>query len=270
MIFGLFAIIVYMAEYILTRKTRNIASSAVHVLLNLVFGVGTVLLTLYTSSPVLGLILVAISKWRVFAVRSRYIWLNFKSNLLDFIVGVSVVLITYYSGNVLVLDILLAIFYCVWLIVIKPLTSEIGTLSQALIAVFLGMSSSAIISAGSDPLAIVVMAFIVGYSASRHIISQSESKGYGLLTLVCGLIFAEIAWLCQAWMIVYTFGKTGIRVPQVAIILTLFTFLFYNVHLAAIKRDGEVKMSDIMAPLIFSAVITAVIVLWFSSPIFNI
>ena len=51
-----------MADYILIRKTRNAASSAVHVLLNLLFGVGSVIITALTSNPALGLLLVALSK----------------------------------------------------------------------------------------------------------------------------------------------------------------------------------------------------------------
>ena len=104
-----------MADYVLARKSRNIASNLVHIFLNILLGVGSVLVTVLSASPVLGLLLVLVSKWRVFAVRGRYLWLNIKSNLVDIIVGVSVVLITYYAGaTFLPVDALLAIFYCVW------------------------------------------------------------------------------------------------------------------------------------------------------------
>ena len=87
-----------MADYVLARKSRNIASNMVHILLNLLLGIGAVLITVLSGSPVPGLLLVLVSKWRVFAVRARYLWLNIKSNLVDLIVGVSVVLLAYYAG----------------------------------------------------------------------------------------------------------------------------------------------------------------------------
>ena len=65
-----------MADYVIVRKSRNIASKLVHIFLNILLGVGAVLITVLSNSPVLGILLVVLSKWRVFAVRPRYIWIN--------------------------------------------------------------------------------------------------------------------------------------------------------------------------------------------------
>ena len=67
-----------MADYVLARKSRNIASNLVHIFLNILLGVGAVLVTVLSASPLLGILLVLVSKWRIFAVRSRYLWLNIK------------------------------------------------------------------------------------------------------------------------------------------------------------------------------------------------
>ncbi len=263
-----------MADYILVRKTRNAASSAVHILLNVLFGIGSVMITALTGSPILGLILVALSKWRVFAVRPRYIWTNFKANLTDFIVGVSVVLLVYFFGlgsnDILVVDIILAAFYCAWLLFIKPQTGEIATLAQAMIAVFLGSSAASIASASADPIVLVVASFIVGYSASRHILVQQNEEETTFSTLVMGLIFAEIAWLCHTWMIIYSYSFLGVRIPQLAIILTIFTFIFSAVRQAIFRREEEFKFSDVAAPILFGVAVIAVILIWCSNPIFNI
>lgn len=260
-----------MADYILTRKTRNSASTAVHIFLNLLFGIGTVFITVLTKNPFFGLLLVLLSKWRVFAVRPHYLWANIKTNLLDFIVGVSVVILTYYSGAEIVpVDFILAIFYCVWLIVIKPLTSETANLIQSLIAVFLGISAGSILSANIDSIVIVLWAFIVGYSASRHVLAQGNEKDFILTTMISGLIFAEIAWLCHSWMIIYTFGGTGIRIPQLAIILTIFAYVYNSIRVAMLNRDGELKFKEIATPVIFGIVTVGIILIWFSNPIFNI
>ena len=260
-----------MADYVLARKSRNVASSMVHIFLNLLLGIGSVLVTVLSGSPLLGLILVIASKWRIFAVRSRYLWLNIKSNLVDLIVGVSVVLLAYSAGNAfLPVDFILMAFYSVWLIVIKPLSSETATLAQSLIAVFFGISASVIMTATLDPTVLILLTFLIGYSASRHILSQSEDKDFTLTTLVCGLVFAEIAWLCYSWSIIYTFGNTGIRIPQLAIILTIFAFVYNYTRRAMIKYQADFRFKHILAPVIFGATLIAIIVICFSNPIFNI
>ena len=132
-----------MADYVLARKSRNIASSMVHVFLNILLGVGAVLITVLSASPILGILLVLVSKWRIFAVRSRYFFVNLKANLVDIIVGISVVLLAYSGGSsFLVSDIVLMVFYPIWLLFIKPLSSETAALVQSLIAVFLGISAA--------------------------------------------------------------------------------------------------------------------------------
>jgi hypothetical protein len=260
-----------MADYVLARKSRNIASSAVHVFLNLLLGVGSVLITVLSGSPIPGLLLVLISKWRVFAVRSRYLWLNIKSNLVDLIVGASVVLLAYYAGSsFLVVDFVLMAVYSIWLLFIKPLSSEQATLAQSLIAVFLGISAATIMSANVDSVVLVILSFLIGYAASRHVLAQSDAKDFTLTTLVCGLVFAEVAWLCYAWEIVYTFGSTGIRIPQLAIILTIFAFVYNYARQAMIKYQDDFRFKHILGPVIFGVLLIGIIVLCFSNPIFNI
>lgn len=260
-----------MADYILARKSRNIASSAVHVFLNLLLGVGAVLVTVLSGGPVLGLLLVFISKWRIFAVRARYLWLNIKSNLVDIIVGVSVVLLSYYAGpSFLAVHFLLMVFYSVWLIIIKPMSSERATLAQSLIAVFLGMSAATIMSASVGVTLLVILAFLIGYAASRHVLSQSDDKDYTLTTLVCGLVFAEVSWLCYAWEIIYPFEAAGIRIPQLSIILTIFAFVYNYARQAMIRYQEDFRFKHILVPVVFGVALIGIIVLCFSDPIFNI
>ena len=243
----------------------------VHIFLNLLLGVGAVLITVLSSSPVLGIILVLVSKWRVFAVRARYFMLNLKSNLVDLIVGISVVLLAYYAGPALLpVDFILMAVYSIWLLIIKPLSSEHATLIQSLFAVFLGISAITIMTADLNSVAITLLAFLIGYAASRHVLSQSSDREFTLTTLVCGLVFAEIAWLCHSWDIIYTFGDTGIRIPQLAIILTIFAFVYNYVRQSMIKYQDDFRFKHILGPVLFGVILVGIIVIWFSNPIFNI
>ena len=260
-----------MADYVFARKSRNIASNAVHIFLNILLGIGAVLITVFSATPAFGILLVIMSKWRVFAVRRRYLWLNIKSNLVDLIVGLSIVLISYYSGsNLMPVHFILMAAYVVWLLVIKPMSSENATLVQSLVAVFLGISATTFMSTSVNSIVCVLLAFVVGYAASRHVLSQTNSKDYTLTTLVCGMIFAEVAWLCDSWAIIYTFGGSGFRIPQVAIILTIFAFVYNYARQAMIRYQDDFRFRHIVAPVLFGVILVGIIVVFFSNPIFNV
>ena len=260
-----------MADFVLARKSRNIASSAVHIFLNLLLGIGTVMITILSGNPALGVILVLTSKWRVFAVRARYLWLNIKANLVDIIVGLSVVILTYHAGaSVLPVDFVLAAFYVIWLLVIKSKSSEGAIMAQALISVFFGVSAAVFMTVSLDPVVLSLICFVIGYSASRHILAQSSDKDFTLSTLVCGLVFAEVSLISSFWTIIYTFGASGIRIPQLAIILTIFAFVYVYVRQAVVKYQEDFRFRHILGPVLFGTVLIAIILIGFSNPIFNL
>ncbi len=260
-----------MADYILVRKSRNIISSVLHVIFNIILGVGSVILTCVTGSWVIGVLFVLVSKWRMFAVRPRYWFTNIKANLVDIIVGTSFVIIAYCSGtNILPIHIIVAILYTLWLIILKPRSTEFATKCQALAAVFLGTTAIVLLFGSSDSVYLTIGAFILGYSASRHILIQSNDENFSLTTLVAGLCSAELAWLLHSWLIVYSFGNTGIMVPQLSIILTITSFIFNRVCESVANHDGKIKSKDILIPTIFSLAVIFMIIFWFSKPIFDV
>lgn len=259
-----------MADFIFIRKSRNILSSFLHIVLNILLGAGSIFITLVSSSPLFGILLVLISKWRVFAVRPRYWLVNIQSSLIDFIVGISLVLLAYYAGVTLTpIHFILAAIYIVWLLFIKPMTSEVGTLLQSLFAIFFGSNIASIALATVNPIFIVLVEFLIGYSASRHIFIQNQREKSTFITLVCGLVFAEISWLANHWMIIYQF-PLNIVISQTAIILTILAFFFDRTFVSIEKHDSKLKLADVLVPTIFSILIIIVIILNFSDPRFNI
>ena len=260
-----------MADFVFIRKSRNALSAVLHVIFNIILGIGSIVITIITGSWILGIILVALSKWRVLAVRPRYWLANIKSSLVDLIVGASVVLITYCSGTeIMPIHYILCAIYVIWLIFIKPKSTEIFTEIQSLTAIFLGATAVVLMAASANAIFMVAICYIIGYGAARHIMIQHDDQDFALITRVCGLISAEVAWLCHSWLIVYKFGSTGIIVPQFAIILTVLAFGFGRVYQSILKHDGKLKFSDVATPVIFSIIIIAVLVIGFSKPIFDI
>ena len=263
-----------MADYVLIRKSRNVISSVLHIVLNLLLGVGSIVLTFFTGSWLVGLVLVLLSKWRIFAVRPRYWWVNILSSLVDLIVGTSFVLIAYCSGSTewLPIHAILAIAYCAWLIFLKPKSEGYATEAQSIIAIFLGSTAACYLFASYDAIFMTMSCFLIGFAAARHILVQSDDNNFGLLTYMCGLISAEVAWLLNSWLIIYTFPGTGIAIPQLSIILPLLFFISSRVYKAGLLEDGDngkINFSEVSTPVIFGTLIITVLLIWFSNPIFN-
>lgn len=260
-----------MADYILIRKSRNILSSIVHVVLNLLLAIVSIGSTLATGNCLIGLILVVISKWRIFAVNHRYWLLNIRSSLVDLIVGTSFVLLAYAAGTtVLPVHITLIVGYAIWLILIKPRSSEVFTIIQAITAILLGTTTASIFAAITDSSVLIISCFVIGYAASNHFLVQNSEKDPSFISMSCGLVFAEIAWISHAWLILYTLGTTGICVSQLSIILSVLAYAYFQICDASAKHRGKLKFSHIALPVIFSLLVIIVLVIGFSQPRFNI
>lgn len=261
-----------MSDYIFIRKSRNAISSLVHVLLNLLLAVVSIGTTFVTGSYIIGLVLIVVSKWRVFAVNHRYWLLNLRSSLVDFIVGVSFVLLAYAAGSTTFLPVhlILMISYAVWLIFIKPRSSARFAIFQALIAVLLGTTTATVFAAISDSIVLVAAEFIIGFAASNHVLVQGDEKNPTYISLVTGLIFSEIAWLSHSWLIIYTFGSSGLCLSQLAIILTVLAYAYFQLYNEAVTHDGKIKFGNVALPVIFSIIVVAVLIISFSQPRFNI
>ena len=268
-----------MADFVMIRKGRNALSSLTHILLNIALALISTALTVISGNWVFGVLLVILSKWRVVAVRPRYWWLNIKSNLVDFTVGLSLVLLVYFSvissgteNSLNIWVIILTIIYAVWLVVIKPRSETVMAEVQSLFAVFFGTFTASVFASAVDPIVGVVICFIVGYGASRHVLVQGEEHDYTLTTFIFGLMLAELSWILYHWTIVYNLHvfDTVTKIPQLPIVATTLFFVLSRGYKSAVRHDGKIRVDDIALPAIFSALLMVVMIFLFSNPSFNI
>lgn len=262
-----------MADYVMLRKGRNALSSATHLILNLSLAIASTALTVISGSWILGVVLVLLSKWRVIAVRPRYWWLNIKANLVDYTVGISLALLVYIAGTdgLNIWHIILTAFYAFWLIVVKPQSETIWTEVQAFFAIFFGTFATALLANSLTPLTGIVLCFIIGYGASRHVLIQGEDHDFTLTTFIFGLLLAELSWILYHWTIVYRLGdSTTLSLPQLPILAGLMFFVFMRGYKSALYHDGKIRVDDIVAPVVFSVILMLIMLFFFSEPIFNI
>ena len=260
-----------MADYVIFRKSRNALSSFLHIILNIALATASILITWTTGSPFIGLLIIIVSKWRTFAVRPRYWEINLKSSLVDLIVGCSFVLIAYCSGQAfLPIHAILIALYSFWLVILKPKSTEFATYMQSLFSIFFGSTALVLMAASGNAIYMAFWSFLIGYAAARHVLVQCDDKDFNIIVMAAGIIFAEIAWLCHSWLIVYSFTDSGIIIPQMSIIMTIVAYVFGYAYKSISKNDGQLKWHEVGVPTLFGILAIAIIVLGFSQPIFNV
>lgn len=261
-----------MADYIALRKGRNALSTVIHIILNIALAVFSTALTVISGNWVFGVLLVLLSKWRTVAVRPRYWWTNIKANLVDLTVGISLALLVYIAGKDFnIWHTILTVIYAVWLTVIKPRSETIMTEVQAMFAIFFGTFATTLVCSQFDPIVSVLLGFVIGYGASRHVLMQSDDRDFNLMTFICGIMIAEMSWIFYHWSIVYSFSEaTTLVVPQLPIAASVLFFFLSKGYKSALLHDGKIRADDIIVPAIFSVLVMFVMVFFFSVASFNV
>lgn len=254
-------------EFLKTIRRRSFVSEVIYIGLNVALAVGVLIAVRATESPVPAFALVALSKWRVFAVRPRYWLANIQANLVDFIVSISTVLLLF-SANAnpsigIVLQVVLTLLYISWLVIIKPRSTRRAVVLQAAAALFMGVTALYVVSYAWNDAWVVLIMGIIGYVTARHTLTQYEEDHLQFLSLLWALVLAQLGWVAAHWTIAYDIPYLMIRVPQVSIIvmcLGIVLFKAYDVY----RRVGKVRMSDIGLPLLFSCSIVAILLIMYN------
>ena len=228
-------------------KGRNITSNILHILFNAVFATMVFLAINIGGQIEVALILILVSKWRIFAVRSRYWGVNILANLVDIVVG----------------------FGMVGLIVIKPLSGKKAARIQSGISLFVGtwVVMAVAHNFSSIPFLVELLLFIIGYSSARHVLSTHKEEQVQTLSLIFGLIVAEIGWLASHWTIGYEFYlSSAFKLPQVAIIITLLGLISERFY-SSTRTGRSIWSSEYSAPVLFSVLAIIVMLIYFSSAV---
>lgn len=253
-------------------RRRSFLSEVIYTVLNIALAIAVVLTVYYTGSIWLGIALVLVSKWRIFAVRPRFWYANFLSNLVDIIVSVSVVILLYTVTQAPVADTqeltllgLGTFLYIIWLLVIKPRSKRSFMAAQAGIALLLGTWALFTISYNWPVSLVVISMWVIGYSTARHILSTYDDETYMLfLSLIWGLILAEIGWVSYHWAIAYSLPlTTSLLIPQVSIVSVLVGFLAFKSY-DSFHRHQKIRIGDIILPLLFSVSVIVLLLVLFN------
>jgi hypothetical protein len=148
--------------------------------------------------------IVLLSKWRMLAVRPRFWPANVRANAVDIIVGISIVLFMTHAATQW-WQLIWAILYGFWLIVLKPATGSVMTSVQAAIGQLCGLMAIYLTWSASPLFALVLSTGAVCYLAARHFFDTFDEPYARLLSYFWGYFGAALAWVLGHWLLFYRF-----------------------------------------------------------------
>lgn len=253
-------------EFLKIVRRRSFLSEVVYTVLNIALALGVVLIIQATQSPWLAIGLVVLSKWRVLAVRPRYWFANIQSNLVDFIVSLSVVVFMYTTeigvatpSQQTVILAVLTLLYIGWLLLLKPRSKRMYVIAQAGVALFGGTTALFILSYGWPASVVVLLMWLIGYTTARHVLSSYDETHILFLSLLWGLLLAEIGWIAYHWTVAYTpLGIQTILFPRVALTVFCLGFILHRSY-DSFYHHQKIRGNDVVLPILFTISIIVVL-----------
>ncbi len=235
-------------------KPRKGFSNIVHVFLVAALPI-IVFVLIRVSFVTLAYAVVLLSKWRMLAVRPRHWPANIRANAVDIIVGLSFVSFIV-SAPSQAWQVVWAISYGVWLVLIKPRSTTLWVAIQAAAGQLLGLSAIYVLWGRSALLLLIVATWIVCYLAARHFLSSFDEPATSLISHTWGYFGASLTWALGHWLLYYGFiSQPTLVLSVLAIGMATLYYLDNHDRLSVFVRREVI--------LIMSAIV--IVVMLFSS-----
>ncbi len=205
----------------------------------------------------LPLLVILLSKWRIFSVKPRFWPAIIRANSVDIMVGVSIVLFMA-SSDSMGLQLFWAFIYGIWLLFIKPLSSMLMVSVQALTGLVCGLMA-VYLTAGAGPLyGLVLLTGLVCYLSARHFFDSFNEPYAKMLSYLWGYFGAALSWVLGHMLVVYP-REDGL-IAQPTLFLTAIGFslaaIYYLEHFdrlsTFIQRELLFLAGTVVMILVFS------------------
>lgn len=166
----------------------------------------------------LAVVIVLLSKWRMFAVRPRHWITHIRTNAVDIIVNLALLSFMITTNNSRVLQLFWVILFEIWVLIIKPRNSTFMVSVQALSAQCFGLVAMFISFKTIGMAWYIILAFLICYFSSRHFFNSFEETHSIQYSWMWGFFAASLVWVLAHWLLFYK------NVAQPAVILTLIAY----------------------------------------------
>lgn len=165
----------------------------------------------------LAVVVVLITKWRMFAVRPRFWPAIIRANAVDIIVGLSTIVFMTHS-HAPWLQLTWTVLYIVWQVILKPGRSTLSISLQALTGQTYGLVALFVAWPSAPLIGLVAGTWIVCYLAARHFLTNFDEPYGPLYAHTWGYFAAALTWVSAHWLLFY-----GV-VSQPTLLLTVLGF----------------------------------------------
>lgn len=187
----------------LLRKIKPASGFSYFLHLVLILVLPTAVFVLVRLSFVqLALLVVVLSKWRMFAVRPRFWPANIRANSIDLMVGLSIVTFMFQTHSFLA-QFVWAALYAAWLIYIKPKTGIAAVTLQAFLGQLSALTALYMVWADGPLAGLTLATGLFCYFAARHFFDAFDEPYAKMLAYIWGYFGAALAWLLSHWLLFY-------------------------------------------------------------------
>lgn len=190
----------------------------------------------------LPMLVILLSKWRIFSVRPRFWPAILRANSVDIMVGVATVLFMVNSESVSY-QLLWALLYGIWLIYIKPSSSILMVSLQASIGQVYGLMALFLALGAGEVYQLVFLTGLICYLSARHFFDSFNEPYAKMLSYLWGYFGAALTWVLAHMLVVYPREDGLVAQPALFIITIGYSLgaIYYLEHFdklsALIRRE---------------------------------
>ncbi len=184
----------------------------------------------------IAIVIILLSKWRMFAVRPRHWLANLRANAVDLVVGASIIVFMSSTGSQL-WQLIWAAVYASWLLLLKPSTSLLGVSVQAFVAQEFGLMAVFATWGDSSLASLILAVWVVCYVTAHHFFTSFDEPYTRFLSDMWAYFGASLAWLLGHWLLFY--GIVAQPVLMLSVIgfgLAALYYLDHNDRLSKLLR----------------------------------
>lgn len=187
-------------------------SSLLHVVYQIALPIVVFVLVRLQIGLWLPILVIMLSKWRIFAVRPRFWPANLRANAVDILVGVSLVLFMYTSESFSI-QVFWASVYGIWLLFIKPRSNILFVSIQAAIGQLCGLMALFLTAPEASRGMLVITGGLICYLAARHFFDSFNEPYAKMLAYLWGYFGAAVLWVLGHMLVVYPKPDGVIAMP---------------------------------------------------------
>lgn len=196
--------------------------------------------------------IVLLSKWRMFAVKARHWPANVRSNAVDILVGLSTVVYLSIASTQL-MQVAWVALYMIWLLFIKPRSTELWIGMQALIAQTMSLVAIFLVWNEASETVLTFVVWGVTYVSARHFLGAFDEAMARASAYVWAFFSASLTWLSAHWLLYYTV------ISQPALIITVVGYcmaaIYYLQHKDRLSAGVRRQFISLMVAVVLFIIV---------------